>query len=71
MHTAILPAGSIGFIEIPITTVKPSHYRINDSITLVHSVVLTYHHEITEPKNVHYQDKKQINNSSKINHFVL
>ena len=30
MHVATLPTGIIGYIENPITTVKPSHYRIFD-----------------------------------------
>ena len=50
---------------------KPSLYRIIDLKTLIHLVVHTYHPEITEPINVHYQDMKQINSSLEVNHIDL
>ena len=71
MHKATLATGIKRFNEIPFTSAKPSRYRINELITLVHSVVHTYHPEKTEPKNVVYQDMKQINNSFEINHILL
>ena len=45
MHMARLPTGIIGYIELPINTVKPFHFRIIDSNTLIHSVGQTYHLE--------------------------
>ena len=45
MHTAIFATGIIGYTEILTTKVKPSHFRIIDLNTLVHSVVHTYHPE--------------------------
>ena len=51
-----------GYIEITNTTVEPSHYKIKDLNTLIHSVVHTYHPEITEPIKVHYQKMKQFEN---------
>ena len=60
MHMATVPTGIIGYIESPITTVKPSRYRISDLIILIFSKVVTYHLELTEPINVHYQNMKQM-----------
>ena len=37
---ATIPTGVLKNIEIPITTVKPCHYRISDINTLIHSVVI-------------------------------
>ena len=53
MHMAKFLPGILGYIEIPITTVKPSLYKFFDLKTLVNSVVQTYHPLITEPINVH------------------
>ena len=58
-HTATFPTGTIGYFEIPITTVKPSHQKINHLKTLFHSVVPTYYPETTEPINFHYQEIQQ------------
>ena len=60
LNLPTLSAGIMGYTEIPITPVKPSHYRIDDSTTLIHWVVRTYHPVITEPNFVQYQDIKQI-----------
>ena len=35
--------------ENPVATEKPSQYRVNGLNTLVHTIVHTYHPEITEP----------------------
>ena len=64
---AIFPTGIIGYIEVPITTVKPSQYRNKYINTLINSVVHNYHPELTEPINVHYPDIEQINNSLEVN----
>ena len=48
-HNATLPTGHIGYIEVPITKEKLKHYQVNDINSLVHSVVHTYHPDITEP----------------------
>ena len=34
-HMATPPTGNIGFIELPITTLKPPHCPIKDSNTLI------------------------------------
>ena len=70
IHIATPPAGTVGYTEIPITIVKPSHYRNSDLNKLIHSVVHTYHPEITEPTNVHYQGMEQINTSFEVNHLI-
>ena len=54
MHIATLPTEILGYIEITITALKPSHYRIIDSNTLIHSVFHTYLPEKTEPNIVPY-----------------
>ena len=71
MHTATFPNGLKGYIEICIFTLKPFRYRNNDSNTMIHSVVHTYHSEVSEPFIVHYQNMKQINSSSDVNHIDL
>ena len=58
MHIATLPTAIKGYNEFPLTTVKPSQFRINNSIALIHSVIHTYYPEMIEPINVHYQDQK-------------
>ena len=60
---ATLPTRIKTQIEISITTVKPSHYKINYLNTLIQSAVETKHPEIPKPNNNHYQDLK-------IKHFV-
>ena len=39
-HIATLPTGHIGYIEVPITNEKPTHYQVNDINTLLHNVAL-------------------------------
>ena len=56
MPMATLPTGMTRYIENPITTKKPSPNRIEDSNTLIHSVVHTYRPGITEPIIFHYHD---------------
>ena len=68
---ATLPTGIIGYIEIPITTAKPPLYRINVLNTLIHSVVQTYHPELTEPINVQYQDMARTNICFEVNDIDL
>ena len=47
-HTATLPTGHTGYIEVPITNEKPKYYHVNDINHLIHNVTHTYHPEITE-----------------------
>ena len=47
---------STGTTKNPIIKVKPTQYRKNEQTPLILSVVLTYHPDITEAGNVHYQD---------------
>ena len=56
-------AGTLGYIESPVTTVKPPHYGKSDLITLILSVVHTYEPALIEPINVLYRDMIQTNNS--------
>ena len=70
-YYATLPTEIIGYIEFPITTVKPSqHGNIHLNI-LIHSVVHTFRPEVNEPTNAHYQDKEKINNPFEVRHFDL
>ena len=55
---ATLPTGILDYLESPITTVEPPHFRFIDLTTLIHSVVNTDHPHITKPFNVHYQDEQ-------------
>ena len=71
MHIDTLQTGIIGYMENPITTVKPSLYKVIDLNTLILSVVHTYLLEITEPSIVHYQDMKRINNFFEVNHMDM
>ena len=48
-HPATLPRGIIGYIEIPITQTTPPHYRVQDVISLIHSVIHAYHPDSTIP----------------------
>ena len=66
MQMATLSTGKKGDIGIPITSVKPSHYRIFDLNTLILLVVHTYHTDLAEPNNVHYPHTKQIDHSFEI-----
>ena len=69
MHMAKFPPGIIGYIEIPITSVKPFHYKYFDLYTLVNSVNQAYQPLITESIIVHSQDFRQINKFFELNHF--
>ena len=68
---ATLPTVNVGFIEIPFTTVESCHYRIIGLNTLTLSVAHTYHAQVTETSNIHYQDMNRMNNSSEVNNFDL
>ena len=57
-HIATFSFGFLGFMKIPITTVKPTYYKNNDINTLIQSLVHTNYCELTEPFNVYYQDMK-------------
>ena len=57
-----LPTGILGYIENPITTLKPYYNKISDLITLILSVVHTYLPDKTEPNIVLYHDMKRRNN---------
>ena len=71
MHMAKLATGILGYIEIPVTTVKQSHCISIDINTLIQLVFHTYQIELTEPNIVHYQDMKKINRSFEVNHSNL
>ena len=70
-HVASFPTGTIGYIEVLITTVKQPHYQITDLKSLIHSVFNTYHPETTEANNFWNQGLKQTNNSFEVNHIDL
>ena len=55
-HMAAFPTGLFGYIEIPLATVRPLHYRVKHINTPIHTVIHTYHPDITEPVLDHYQD---------------
>ena len=46
-HSATLPRGIIGYIEIPITQTIPSHYRVHGINSLIHSVIHAYSPDTT------------------------
>ena len=71
MHVGTSSNGTLGYIEIPLTTVVPPHYIISDLNTLNNSLLHIYLPEIFEPINVDYQDMKQIDNCFQVNHFDL
>ena len=58
---ATIPIWVVGFIETPITSVKPLHFESEDSHTLIHSVIQTYHPETTEQIYVYCQGMTQMN----------
>ena len=49
-NIATIPKGNIGYIEIPVTIEKPPYYQVNDVNTLIHSIIHTYHPDLTEPQ---------------------
>ena len=48
-HSATLPRGIIGYIEVPVTQTTPPHYRVHDVNSLIHSVIHPYHPDTTIP----------------------
>ena len=48
-HSATLPRGFIGYIEIHITHTTPPYYRVHDVNSLIHSVVHAYRPDTTIP----------------------
>ena len=50
-HPATLPRGIIGYKEIPIFQTTPPHYRIQGVNSLIHSVIHTYHPDISIKQN--------------------
>ena len=66
---ATISTGIIGHKEIPITNLKPSHYRNSDLITLTHSALLTNHPEKTEKIQIQHQYITQTNTSFEVNHI--
>ena len=71
MHIATLSVEITRYFETPITIVKPPHYWNSDLKTLIHSEFQTYHPDITEPKNVQFQNMERTNNSIEDNHKHL
>ena len=56
-HTATLPRGIIGYIEISIIQTTPPHYRVHDVNALIHSVIHAYHPDTTiQIKQTDYTD---------------
>ena len=49
-HSAILSPGYIGYIEVPATNIQPTHYKVNDVNSLIHTVFHSYYPDISEPK---------------------
>ena len=68
---ATLLTGLLGYIEIAITTVRPLRYRVKDINILIHTVIHTYHPDITEPAVHHYQDMTQNTASFELNQIDL
>ena len=63
-HSATLPRGIIGYIEIPITQTTPPHYRVQDVNSLIHSVIHTYHPDTTIP--IRQNDYRDMNLCTRI-----
>ena len=49
-HSATLTPGYIGYIEVPATNIQPSHYKVNDVNSLIHTVFHSYYPDLSEPK---------------------
>ena len=49
-HSATLPFGCIGYIEVPATLDLPSAYNVHDINLLVHSVLNSYYPTLVEPR---------------------
>ena len=71
LHLAAFLTARKRFIWIPVTTLKPPYLRIIDLNTLNHSVVHTYHPELTEQNTAHYQDMTQRNTHFQANEIDL
>ena len=48
-HPTTLPKGTLGYIELPASLHRPPYYQVQDINTFIHSLIHTYHPEITEP----------------------
>ena len=49
-HSAILAPGYIGYIEVPATNIQPTHYKVNDVNSLIHTDFHSYYPDLSEPK---------------------
>ena len=49
-HSAILAPGYIGYIEVPVTNIQPTHYKVNDVNSLKCTVFHSYYPDLSEPK---------------------
>ena len=49
-HSAILAPGYIGYFEVPATNIQPTHYKVNDANSLIHTVFHSYYSDLSEPK---------------------
>ena len=49
-HSATLAPGYIGYIEVPATTNQPTHYKVNDVNSLIHTIFHSYYPDLSEPK---------------------
>ena len=49
-HSAILAPGYIGYIEVPATNIQPTHYKVNDVNSLIHTLFHSYYPDLSEPK---------------------
>ena len=63
-HSATLPRGIIGYIEIPITQTTPPHYRVHVVNSLIYSVIHAYHPDTTIP--IRQNDYTDINLCTRI-----
>ena len=50
-HSAILAPGYIGYIEVPATNIQPTHYKVNDVNSLIHTVFHSYYPDLSEPNH--------------------
>ena len=71
MQMAALPNEILGFIDIPVTTVKISRYRVFDLNLMIHFKNHTHQPEKFQRIIAHSQDIKQKNKSSEVNHIDL
>ena len=66
-----LPFVVFSDIALPVTTVKPPHYRRKYLITLIPTVVQNYHPDKTETIDLCNQHKAQRNSSFEVNDIDL